>query len=332
MTAAQLESLLAQGEGQRLEFKEDAIKPGELAQTLVALANAQGGMVLVGVNDHGEPVGLHSYPQAYDLVMTAASPELCDPLIPLGKIERITVSEKRQVLVVPVSRSPQLHATHGRFLIRRGSQNVSLTTAEVAERTRRLDTGGFTPLRLPGGYQALYEVLSFDAILEIQDAWGETAVLTRDQHLRFLQDGVVGLYHQVWGAGELFADYEVEPGVVADRFQLGARHITLISLRQIKNRGDRLRLYIRRQIHKGWAAPEEWLEIAVDHQTRALQVRVIFPQARPPRRAFLIEESTGAERELKPRRWQVDTQGRTVIIWQKRQPRLGETYLLRWEW
>ena len=332
MTASQLESLLTQGEGQRLEFKADAIKPGELAQTLVALANAQGGLVLVGVNDAGQPVGLHSYQQVSDLVMTAASSELCDPPIPLGKIERIIVSEGCQVLVVPVPRSPQLHATHGRFLIRRGSQNVSLTTAEVAERTRRLDTGGFTPLRLAGGYQALYEVLSFGATLELQDARGESAVLTRDQQLRFLQDGVVGLYHQVWGAGELFADYEVEPGVVADRFRLGAHQITLISLRQIKNRGDRLRLYIRRQIRHGWTAPEEWLEIAVDHRTRVLRVTLIFPKKRPPQRAFLIEETTGAERELRRRRWQVDSQGRTAIIWQKRQPRLGETYLLRWEW
>jgi hypothetical protein len=259
-----------------------------------------------------------------------------------GGAEAATVSDdrccaqrshsRRQVLVVPVPRSPQLHATHGRFLIRRGSQNVSLTTAEVAERTRRLDTGGFTALRLPGGYQALYEVLSFDATLQLQDTRGETAVLERDQQLRFLQDGVVGLYHQVWGAGELFADYAVEPGVVADRFQLGARHITLISLRQVKNRGDRLRLHIRRQIRQGWTEHEEWLEIAVNHPTHRLSVRGIFPKARPPRHALLIEESTGAVRALKPRRWHVDSLGHTVISWQKSKPRLEETYLLRWEW
>ena len=55
--------------------------------------------------------------------------------------------------------------------------------------------------------------------------------------MRWLPPVVVGLYHQVWGEGELFDDYDVDPGVVADRFQLGARQITLISLRQIKNRG-----------------------------------------------------------------------------------------------
>ena len=93
-----------------------------------------------------------------------------------------------------------------------------------------------------------------------------------------------------------------------------------------------MRLHICRRIRQGWTAPEEWLEIAINHHTRRLSVRVIFPKARPPRHAFLIEESTGAARELKQRRWQADRQGRTVLIWQKRQPQLGETYLLRWEW
>ena len=99
--------------------------------------------------------------------------------------------------------------------------------------------------------------------------------------------------------------------MVADRFQLGARQITLISLRQVKNRGDRLHLHIRRQIQQGWTAPEEWLEIAVDHPTRMLEVALVFPKARPPQRAFLIEETTGAEQELAPRCWQVDREGRT---------------------
>jgi hypothetical protein len=332
MTTEELVVLLEQGEGQRLEFKEDAIKPGDLAQTLVAMTNAQGGMLLLGVNDAGEPVGIRSYQQAYDLVMTAASQELCDPPIALAAPERITLPGGADILAITVPHSRQLHATHGRFLIRRGSQNVSLTTAEVAERSRHLATGGLIPLSLAGGYQALYEVRRFDATLEMLDAEGQTAVLERDQELCFLQDGVVGLYHQVWGEGELFDEYEVRPGVVADRFQLGSRHISLISLRQIKNRGDTLQLRIRRQIRGGWSDPEEWLELAVNHQTRRLRLTVIFPVKRPPQQAFVELQSTGTSRVLEPRRWQVDDQGRTVLTWQERQPVLGETYRLRWQW
>jgi predicted HTH transcriptional regulator len=86
MAPADLLDLLRQGEGQRLEFKADAIKPADLAETLVAMANAQGGVVLLGVDDAGQPVGIHSSKQAYDLVLTAASHELCDPPIRLAEV------------------------------------------------------------------------------------------------------------------------------------------------------------------------------------------------------------------------------------------------------
>lgn len=167
---------------------------------------------------------------------------------------------------------------------------------------------------------------------KLLDPQGDTAVLEREQELRFLQDGVVGLYHQVWGEGELFDDYQVEPGIVADRFQLGARQVTLISLRQIKNRGDVLHLRIHRQVKRGWTHPEEWLEIAVNHRTRFVRVKVIFPATRLPQRATLTAVGTGATQSIDQHSWAVDEQGRTVIVWQKRSPVLGETYLLRWSW
>jgi hypothetical protein len=231
-----------------------------------------------------------------------------------------------------VPRARQLHATHGRFLVRQGARNVAISTAEVADRARRLDAGGLLPIQLGGGYQAVYEVLRYQATLELLDPQGQVAVLHRDQTLRFLQNGVVGLYHQVWGEGDLFADYAVTPGVVGDRFRLGARHITLISLRQIKNRGDVVRLRIRRKILGGWTRGEEWLETQVNHRTRALQVTVRFPAARPPRQASLMAEAAGTSQELDRRHWRRDLQGRVVLTWRKRHPPIGETYLLRWEW
>jgi hypothetical protein len=332
MTPDELMDLLRHGEGQRVEFKQDAIKPADLAQTLVAMANAQGGVVLLGVSDAGQPIGIHSYKEADDLVMTAASHELCDPPVRLAKVLAAVLADGTQVLAVTIPRSRQLHATHGRFMVRRGSQNVALTTAEVAERSHRLETGVLKPLQLGGGYQALYEVLSFQVTLELLDPRGEVAVLEREEELRFLQDGVVGLYHQVWGVGDLFDEYEVEPGIVADRFELGSRQVTLISLRQIKNRGDVLHLRIRRQVKQGWTHRREWLETAINHQTRFVQVKVIFPDARPPIEVAVSELQSGTSEELDQASRSVDAQGRTVIVWERRSPVLGETYLLTWGW
>lgn len=301
-----IDDLLQKGEGQRLEFKEEAIKPGDLAETLVALANAQGGIVLVGVDDSAQPVGLKYPNQALDLAKTAASHELCDPPVRLKGIELVALPNGTQVLALSVPRSRHLHATHGRFLARRGSRNVALTTSEVAERARRLDTGGLAPLQIGGGYGAVYEVLHYHATLELSDSQGNEAMLERDQEIRFLQDGVIGLYHQAWGAGELFADFQVEPGVVADRFRLGSRHFTLISFREVKNRGDTLRLHIRRQIKEGWTEPDEWLETTVNHRTRQIRITIVFPVQRPPLSAFLMEEATGVTKPLEREHWQLE--------------------------
>jgi hypothetical protein len=41
MTPDELLHLITQGEGQRIDFKEEAIKPGWLAETLVAFANTK---------------------------------------------------------------------------------------------------------------------------------------------------------------------------------------------------------------------------------------------------------------------------------------------------
>lgn len=331
-TGDTLAAQLAGGEGQHVEFKDARIKPADLAQTLVALANADGGSVLLGVDDDGRPLGIPDPGEARDLVLTAASHELCDPPVVLEPLTAVPVSGGKHVLLVRVARSRTLHATHGRFLVRRGSQNVALTTAELAAQAHRLDTGGLTPLQLGSGLVRLYEVLRFDSTLELQDAHGALAVLRRDQTVRFLQDGIVGLYDQAWGDGDLFADYRVRPGVVADRFRLGPRHITLISLREIKNRGDTLHLQIQRTIAHGWPAAEEWLETLVSHRTDRLRLRVVFPAERPPRRVWLVEERSGVGRELTGRHWTGDEQGRTVISWQRRDPPVGDIYLLRWEW
>jgi hypothetical protein len=331
MTPMELQALLAQGEGQRLEFKQAAIKPSDLAETFVALANAQGGVVLLGVSDGGQPVGVPDPQQAHDLVLTAASRELCDPPIALTDVALVPLPAGARVLAVSVPRVRQLHATRGRFLMRRGSQNVALTNREVTDRSRGLDTGGLLPIQL-GGYQAVYDVLRYQTSLELLDPQGQVAIIHHEQTLRVLQNGVVGLYHQVWGDGELFADYAVAPGVVGDRFRLGSRHITLISLREVKNRGDIVRLRIRRKVVGGWTHAEEWLETQVNHQLRSLRVSVLFPAVRPPREVSLMAEAAGTSHGLDRRHWHRDARGRVVLVWRKRRPPVGEIYLLRWRW
>ncbi len=53
-----LRDLLARGEGLHTEFKEWPVRPDDFAAAIVAFANSDGGRLLLGVRDDGEPLGI----------------------------------------------------------------------------------------------------------------------------------------------------------------------------------------------------------------------------------------------------------------------------------
>ena len=56
MNAQELHTLIAQGEGFTSEFKRSM--PSDLGREICAFANASGGVILLGVTDKGEIVGV----------------------------------------------------------------------------------------------------------------------------------------------------------------------------------------------------------------------------------------------------------------------------------
>lgn len=58
MLKSELLELIANGESSGVEFKRDDVRPEQLAKEIVALANFQGGQVLLGVGDDGTIGGL----------------------------------------------------------------------------------------------------------------------------------------------------------------------------------------------------------------------------------------------------------------------------------
>ena len=60
MNEQELHTLIAQGEGFTSEFKRSM--PSNLGREMCALANASGGVILLGVTDKGEIVGTKSGP------------------------------------------------------------------------------------------------------------------------------------------------------------------------------------------------------------------------------------------------------------------------------
>ncbi|MGI9275731.1 MAG: RNA-binding domain-containing protein [Endozoicomonas sp.] len=59
MLKTELLEIIANGESSGVEFKRDDIRPEQLAKEIVAMANFQGGKVLLGVEDDGAISGVH---------------------------------------------------------------------------------------------------------------------------------------------------------------------------------------------------------------------------------------------------------------------------------
>lgn len=92
------------GEGQHIEFKQRAPRPERIAKEVIALANARGGKLFVGVDDDGTIRGVRDAEEetfAFREALTAH----CDPPVP-HTMERVAVTNKREVLVIDVPESP----------------------------------------------------------------------------------------------------------------------------------------------------------------------------------------------------------------------------------
>ena len=122
--------LLTQGEGQQLDFKEETIKPGKLAETLVAFANAEGGTILIGVDDAGHVRGVSDPKRATDNVVEAIA--ACSPPLGIGLPQPVEVTPGVTVLTVEIpTRLPRVYHAHGRYLRRAGSMNLALDEATL---------------------------------------------------------------------------------------------------------------------------------------------------------------------------------------------------------
>ena len=76
-----LEELISQGEGDRLEFKKTITHLDKIARTITSFANTRGGIILVGVMDNGRINGIDPEEEKYSLQQAAQN--YCDPPVKL---------------------------------------------------------------------------------------------------------------------------------------------------------------------------------------------------------------------------------------------------------
>lgn len=128
MLHSHLLEIIKNGENSGVEFKRDDIRPEELAKEIVALANLQGGMVLLGVEDNGTISGI-SRDKHEEWVMNIFRDKIHPFINPY--YEEVTIAEKR-IAIITIERGlakPYVlrHNGQERIYIRIGSTSRDAT-------------------------------------------------------------------------------------------------------------------------------------------------------------------------------------------------------------
>ncbi|MCL6259876.1 ATP-binding protein [Aquiflexum sp. TKW24L] len=109
-----LKILLKRKESQTIDFKQLIKSPQKIAKTLVAFANTEGGIIVIGVSDNKKIIGID--PEEEIFMVEKAISENCTPppIIHFELFETLGMDEKnieieKSVLLVHVQKSTQKH-------------------------------------------------------------------------------------------------------------------------------------------------------------------------------------------------------------------------------
>lgn len=180
--------------------------------------------------------------------------------------------------------------------------------------------------------EGTYEVLEYGLRLELKDREGKKALVSKWEKVKYLQNNIIAFQDQAWGDGKILLNYQCKPGVPVDKYRSGYKTHILISLREVKNRGDIDEFNIQWGISRGFLSPTGFWGTDVDHKTAVIKVEVIFPQGRPPLKASVLEKNLQRINTISKNRFTYLPDGRCLLSWEMSKPRRYEQYILRWEW
>lgn len=105
MTLQEINKLAQQGEGLKVEFKKKAAFPDKIVREIIAMANTEGGVLLIGVDDDGTVSG-QRFIEEEVFVMEKAIRELIKPALEY-QVEVIKLNAKKGVAVFQIPKSQQ---------------------------------------------------------------------------------------------------------------------------------------------------------------------------------------------------------------------------------
>jgi len=102
LTLFELNTIIENGENNKVEFKRKFTEPDKIAKEIVAFANSKGGLLIFGVDDDRTVVGVESEKGEIEYIELAAN-HFCDPRVKY-KIEIVNIYRK-DVIVVDIPES-----------------------------------------------------------------------------------------------------------------------------------------------------------------------------------------------------------------------------------
>jgi ATP-dependent DNA helicase RecG len=149
MNSEEILALYKQGQGDGVAFEVDSVALNRLAETLAAFANANGGIVLLGVDPStGVVRGVRDADATIDRALAACSK--CEPPLVLPRPESSTLEDK-SIIVLQVSAGlPHAYGLRGRFITRSGKKNVPLGPRQLRQLLRERGEANFEGLPAPG--------------------------------------------------------------------------------------------------------------------------------------------------------------------------------------
>ena len=177
-----------------------------------------------------------------------------------------------------------------------------------------------------------YELLDYEATVELLDTKGKQARFKKRQRVKFLQNSVIAFEDYAWGDGDVLTGYQCSPGVVVDKYREGDRWNILVSLRSTKSIGDVEQFHIEQDVHNTYLKRNEWLQTEIRRHTRHLKMNVIFPKARHCQHAVLARRHANRSEALGPEHFDILPDGRQLLTWETDHVRAYELYTLKWRW
>lgn len=134
--------IVKSGPGARVAFMETP-DAAQIAETLISFANTEGGTLVVGIKEDGEPTGVEIDSETLENALRLADDQ-CNPTVVVGTWEEAENDDGVKVHMLRVPRSIELHALiDGRVLIRSGAKNRPLGGQEILRLASAKSTGDF---------------------------------------------------------------------------------------------------------------------------------------------------------------------------------------------